>query len=113
MYATLDTLLCQTAPDGGGAGGLMTLAPILLMFVVFYFLLIRPQHKQAKKHQEFLGQLQKGQDVYTQGGVIGRIHEVADKSVVLDVGSGTKIRVVKGQVSGVWSDQGPATEAKR
>ncbi len=110
MHSILDAFLAQTG-TGGGSSGLVTLAPILLMFVVFYFLLIRPQQKQAKKHQEFVTQLQRGQEVYTQGGVIGRIHEVGDKWVTLDVGGGVKVRFVKGQVTGVWSDQGP--EAKK
>jgi preprotein translocase subunit YajC len=110
MHSILDAFLAQT--DGGG--GIMSLAPILLMFVVFYFLLIRPQQKTAKKHQEFVTQLQRGQEVFTQGGIIGRIHEVADKSVTLDVGGGVKMRFVKGQVSGAWSDQGPVKpEAKK
>jgi preprotein translocase subunit YajC len=107
MHSILDAFLAQTG-GSGGSSGLMSLAPILLMFVVFYFLLIRPQQKQAKKHQEFVTQLQRGQEVYTQGGIIGRIHEVGDKWVSLDVGGGVKVRFVKGQVTGVWSDQGPA-----
>ncbi len=114
MHSILDPFFAQAAPDGGGAGGLMSLIPILLMFVVFYFLLIRPQQRQAKKHQEFLTQLQRGTEVYTQGGIIGRIHEVGDKFVTLDVGGGVKMRFVKGQVSGAWSDQGPVkAEAKK
>ena len=107
MHSFLDAFFAQAAPDGGGMGGLTSLVPILLMFVVFYFLLIRPQQKQAKKHQEFLTQLQRGTEVYTQGGIIGRIHEVGDKFVTLEVGGGVKIRFVKGQVAGAWSDQGP------
>ncbi|HEU4383985.1 MAG TPA: preprotein translocase subunit YajC [Anaeromyxobacteraceae bacterium] len=114
MHPTLDAFFAQAAPDGGGLGGFTSLVPILLMFVVFYFLLIRPQQKQAKKHQEFLGQLQRGSEVYTQGGIIGRIHEVGDKFVTLDVGGGVKMRFVKGQVAGGWSDQGPVkAEAKK
>lgn len=112
MHSILDAFIAQTGTGGGS--GLVTLAPILLMFVVFYFLLIRPQQKQAKKHQEFVTQLQRGQEVFTQGGIIGRVHEVGSKWVTLDVGGGVKMRVVKGQVSGAWSDEGPAkAEAKR
>ena len=105
----------QAAPaPAGPAGDLMTFLPMIAIFVVFYFLLIRPQQRQAKKHQEFLTQLQRGTEVYTQGGIIGRIHEVGDKFVTLDVGGGVKMRFVKGQVSGAWSDQGPVkAEAKK
>lgn len=114
MHSFLDAFFAQAAPDGGGMGGLTSLVPILLMFVVFYFLLIRPQQKTAKKHQEFLTQLQRGQEVHTQGGIIGRIHEVGDRFVTLDVGGGVKVRFVKGQVAGAWSDQGPVKpEAKK
>ena len=62
MHSILDAFVAQTG-TGGGSGGLISLAPILLMFVVFYFLLIRPQQKQAKKHQDFVTQLQRGQEV--------------------------------------------------
>lgn len=109
MHSILTAFVGQTAPDG--AGGLGFLLPVVAMFVVFYFLLIRPQQKQAKKHQEFVTALQRGQEVFTQGGLIGRVHEVQEKAVVLDIGSGTKIRVVKGQVSGVWLDK-PGEQAK-
>ncbi|MGE5247628.1 MAG: preprotein translocase subunit YajC, partial [Verrucomicrobiota bacterium] len=57
----------------GGAGGLMGLAPILLMFVIFYFLLIRPQQKQARKQQEFIKNLKVGDRVVTAGGLHGEI----------------------------------------
>ena len=104
MHSILSSFLAQTAPEGGGAfGALGNIIPILLMVAVFYFVLLRPQQKQAKKHQEFVSQLQKGQDVVTQSGIIGKVFQVDDKTVTLDIGGGNKVRFVKGQVAGSWS----------
>ena len=113
MHSILSSLLAQTAPDGGGPLGTFTgLLPIVAIFGVFYFLMIRPQQKQAKKHQEFVTKLQKGQDVVTQGGIIGKVFQVEDKTVTLDLGGGNKVRFVRGQIAGSWSDAAGAADAK-
>ena len=104
MHSILSSFLAQTAPEGGPLGALSGFVPILLMVAVFYFVLLRPQQKQAKKHQQFVSQLQKGQDVVTQGGMIGKVFQVEDKTVTLDLGGGNKVRFVKGQIAGAWSD---------
>ena len=114
----LDAFLAQTAPQGGGGfGGLGGLLPIVFIFVIFYFILIRPQQKQAKKHQAFVAALKKGDEVVTQGGIIGTVVVVQDRTVTLDVGQGNKLRVLKAQVGGAWQEGGaiePAkTEAKK
>jgi preprotein translocase subunit YajC len=103
MKSILAAFLAQTAPEGAG-NPLMQLVPFVLIAVVFYLGFFRPQQKQAKKHQEFVSQLQKGQDVVTQAGIIGKIFQVDDKTVTLDLGGGNKVRFVKGQVAGSWSD---------
>jgi preprotein translocase subunit YajC len=102
MHSILTAFLAETAPDA--ASSLMQLVPFVLIAVVFYLVFFRPQQKQVKKHQEFVSQLQKGQDVVTQGGIIGKIFQVDDKTVTLDLGGGNKVRFLKGQVSGTWSD---------
>jgi preprotein translocase subunit YajC len=113
MHSILSSFLAQTAPEGGGAfGALGNIVPILLMVAVFYFVLLRPQQKQAKKHQEFVSQLQKGQDVVTQGGIIGKVFQVEDKTVTLDLGGGNKVRFVRGQIAGSWSDAAGGPDAK-
>lgn len=90
------------------------------LFAIMYFVLIRPQQKQAKEQQAMLGALKKGDDVVTQGGMLGKIFAVADKVVTLEVASGVKIRVVKSSIQSkvavsddVKSDKSETTEAKK
>ena len=66
-------------------GGLMGLMPIILMFIVLWFLMIRPQMKKAKEHQKMVGELQKGDEVVTQGGMAGRIVKVGENYVTLEL----------------------------
>lgn len=111
MNAIFQSVLAQ-AGDGAPGGGLISFAPLLLIFVVFYFLMIRPQAKQQKKHQAFLGGLKKGDEVVTQGGIIGRVALVEDRAVQLDVGGGTKLRVLKPNIAGAWVERGAAEQAQ-
>jgi preprotein translocase subunit YajC len=119
MTPFLEAFLSQSAPQSspGGLGGIGGLLPILLIFVVFYFILIRPQQKQAKRQQAFLAALKKGDEVVTQGGIVGTVFVVQDRTVTIDVGGGTKLRVVKAQVAGPWREGSEAeagrTEAKK
>jgi preprotein translocase subunit YajC len=86
-----EIVLAQAAPGGG-------MGPIFLMLgmlAIFYFLLFRPQQKQLKEHRALLGSLKKGDDVVTQGGVLGKVYAITDKIVTLDVASGVKMRVLK------------------
>ncbi len=66
-------------------GGLMGLMPIILMFIVLWFLMIRPQMRKAKEHQKMVGELQKGDEIVTQGGMAGRIVKVGESYVTLEV----------------------------
>lgn len=88
----------QAAPSATG-GMLGTILPLLLIFVVFYFLLIRPQTKRAKEHREMIGKLAAGDEVVTNGGLLGRITEVSDSFVTLQVASNVAIQVQKFQVA--------------
>lgn len=83
----------------GGSSMLMQLLPLVLIFVVFYFLLIRPQTKRAKEHREMVGKLQSGDEVVTNGGLLGRITEVGENFITLEVARGVAIQVQKFQVS--------------
>jgi len=87
------------AAAGGTASTLTTILPLVLIFVVFYFLLIRPQTKRAKEHREMVGKLVAGDEVVTNGGILGRISEVSEHFVTLEVASGVAIRVQKFQVA--------------
>ncbi len=117
MPPALHAFLSQTVPDGQPAspfGGLGTMLPFILIALVFYFIFFRPQQRQAKQHQSFLGSLKKGDDVVTQGGIVGTVVLVEDRTVTIDVGSGTKVRVVKGQIAGQWKAAEPQkAEAKK
>lgn len=85
----------------GGSGGLMQMAPLVLIFVVFYVLVIRPQSKKAKELQGMLKELKKGDDVVTQGGIIGRITGLKDDEVTLQVQEGVRLRMLRSSITGI------------
>lgn len=87
------------AQSGGGGDMLTGLLPIALIFVVFYFLLIRPQQKKAKEHRAMVGALAKGDEVVTNGGLLGRITAVGDAFVTVEVAEGMEVRVQRSAVS--------------
>jgi len=86
----------QAAPAGDA--GFMGLLPIVLMFVLLYFLMIRPQMKRAKEHKQMVGALQKGDEVLTAGGVVGRITVMGDAYVSLEIAPGIEISVQRSAV---------------
>jgi preprotein translocase subunit YajC len=86
------------APAAGGDAGLMSFLPIILMFVLLYFLMIRPQMKRAKEHKAMVDALQKGDEVITAGGVLGRITKVSDAYVSVEIAANTEVSVQKGAV---------------
>jgi len=90
------------APQGGG---LMSLLPLILIFVIFYFLLIRPQQKKAKAHQKFVAELKKGDKVVTSGGLYGEITGLTDKFVTLEVADNVRLKVARAHVLGSSADQ--------
>jgi len=94
------------APAGGGLMGL--LIPLVLVMVIFYFLMIRPQQKQMKRHREMVGAIRRGDTVVTSGGLIGKVSRVSDDELQVDLGEGTKVRVVKSTVADVRSKSEPA-----
>ena len=71
---------------------------IIILFAVFYFLLIRPQQKRAKEHRNMVEALAKGDEVVTQGGVLGKIREVGDAFITLEIAEGTEIKVQRSAV---------------
>ncbi|MCB0391699.1 MAG: preprotein translocase subunit YajC [Bdellovibrionales bacterium] len=73
--------------------------PFLFVFIIFYFLLIRPQQRRNKEHQNFLTKLKKGDNVLTSGGVLGTIAGLTEKFVTLEVADGVRIRILKTQIS--------------
>lgn len=87
----------QTA--GGAQGGMLSFLPIILMFVVLYFLMIRPQMKRQKEHKSMMEALAKGDEVVTAGGVVGRITKVTDAYVTIEVNEGNEMLVQKNAVA--------------
>jgi preprotein translocase subunit YajC len=84
--------------SGGGDTGIMNFLPIILMFVLLYFLMIRPQMKRAKETKAMIEALQKGDEVVTAGGVVGRISKLGDQYVTLEIAPNTEIVVQRSAV---------------
>ena len=99
MFASPAYAHAAAAP--GGAGALMQFAPLILIFVIMYLLMIRPQQKKMKAHRAMVEALKKGDNVITQGGVIGKVVAVRDDEVEVEIAQGVRIRVVRGTVAQV------------
>ncbi|MGI9316289.1 MAG: preprotein translocase subunit YajC [bacterium] len=78
---------------GGGGAGLLGLLPMVAIFVIFYFLLIRPQQKKAKEHRSMVADLSKGDEIVTNGGVLGKITGADDNFVTVEIANGVSIQV--------------------
>ena len=87
------------APAGGTAGGLMSFLPIILMFVVLYFLMIRPQMKRQKEQKAMIDAITKGDEVVTAGGIVGKVTKVADAYITLEVAESTEIVMQKASIT--------------
>lgn len=98
----------------GGEGGLMGLLPFVLIFVVFYFLLIRPQQKRAKEHKAMVGALKRGDKVVTSGGIVGKVSKVVDEEYVeVEIASDVKVKVVRSTIGQVMDKTQPANDDKK
>lgn len=93
------------AQSAGGAAQqpnvFMQMLPLLIMVVVFYFLLIRPQSKRAKEHRALIASLQVGSEVVTSGGILGKITEVSDQFVTVEIADGVRVKVQRHTISQV------------
>lgn len=87
---------------------ILQLAPILLMVVLFYFMLIRPQQKRAKEHQTMLGNLKRNDTVVLSSGMIGKVVRVEDKEVGVEIATGVTVKVVKAMITEVRAKGEPA-----
>jgi preprotein translocase subunit YajC len=83
------------------APGLMSFLPLIIIFVVFYLLLIRPQMRRAKEHKKMVETLAKGDEIVTSGGLLGRITEVGDNFLSLEIADGVQVKVQKPAVAAV------------
>jgi preprotein translocase subunit YajC len=100
---------------GGGGGGfdLVQLAPLVLIFVVFYFLIIRPQQKKVKDHKSMVDNLRRGDRVVTSGGIVGTVTKVGtDPELMVEIAEGVRVRVMRGMISEVRARTEPASDKK-
>lgn len=95
----------MSSPPGGAAGGasnpLAQFVPLILMFAIFYFLLIRPQQKKAKEHRSLLDALKKGDQVVTAGGMHGKVTALDDQVVTLEIAPGVNVKINKGFIASI------------
>ena len=85
-------------PFGGGLGGLGGMLPLVLMFVVLYFVMIRPQMKRQKEHKSMIDALAKGDEVVTSGGVLGKVSKMGDTFVGVEIANGVEIQIQRSAV---------------
>ncbi len=103
----------QDAAGAAGPGVLEAILPIVLIFVVFYFLLIRPQQKKMKQHKEMLASIRRGDRIVTGGGIIGTVAKVVDDNeVAVDVAENVRVRVRRELISTVLAKTEPANQDK-
>jgi preprotein translocase subunit YajC len=98
--------MIQAAPAGQASGtsaALIQFAPLLLIFAIFWFLVMRPQQQRVKQHQASIAAVKKGDEVVTGGGIRGRVTKVTDDEAEVEIAQGVKIRVVKSTISQVLS----------
>lgn len=103
------TLIMQSTPGAGGAamGQFVFLG---LMLLVFYMLLIRPQSQRMKKHRAMLDAIQRGDEVVTNGGLVGKVTKVTDDRLIIDLGDGTKVKAVRTMIADVLNRTEPAND---
>ncbi len=100
MNFLINDAMAQTAGPSA-QGGLMGFLPLALLFVAFYFFLIRPQMKRQKDHSKLIQGLQKGDEVVTSGGLLGRVSEVGDVYVKVEVAKGVEVKIQRPAVSSI------------
>lgn len=92
----------QTAAgSGNGTAAFMQFLPLVFIFVIFYFLMIRPQQRRMKQHRAMIDAVKKGDSVVTAGGLMGKVTRVQDNEVEVEIAPTVKVRVVKGTLSSV------------
>ena len=97
----ITSLLAATAAPSGGAAFFIQIVPLVLVFVIFYFLMIRPQSQRLKQHQAQINAVKKGDRVVTGGGLIGKVTKVTDTEVEVELGQGVRVTAVKSTLSQV------------
>ncbi len=91
------------AANANAVNPIQQFAPFILVFLVFYFLMIRPQKKKLEEEAAMLGGLSKGDEIYTKSGILGTIYGMTEKVITLEINEGVKIKVLRSQIGGLSS----------
>ena len=102
-----------TGGGGEGAAGFTGFIPLILMFVIFYFLLIRPQQKKTKEHRQMITNLKKGDRIVTSGGIHGRITGMDEVILTVEIADRVRVKVARGNVSALAQTAAPSQPAKK
>lgn len=97
-------------PREGGNAGIVFMVQMVLIFAIFYFLLLRPQAKERRRHEEMLTKIKKGDEIVTNGGIIGKVVHVEDKRLTIRTGENTRITVDRGRIATVVDVKGESKE---
>jgi len=101
MSFLIESAWAQGAAPGQPGGMINFIILMGLFFAIFYFMLIRPQSKRAKEHRAMLAALAAGDEVVTSGGILGRVTEIGENFITVEVADGVRLKIQKGQVSGL------------
>ena len=117
MFVTAALAQSTTTPAAPGTGGisdiLIQFAPILILVVIFWFLIFRPQQKRMKAQQEMLSKISRGDTIVTTGGLVGKVTKAVDgEDLEVEIAQGTRVKIVRGMVSDVRSRANPVNDNK-
>jgi preprotein translocase subunit YajC len=96
------TVHAQAPAPAAAQNPLMQFLPLVVVFIIFYFLMIRPQKKKFEQEQALLEKLSKGDEIYTKSGIIGTVYGLTDTVVTVEVSEGVKFKVLKSQIGGLY-----------
>jgi len=97
----ISSAYAQAASGAAGGGGIIAFLPFVVILVVFYFLLVRPQNKRAKEQREMLSKVAVGDEVATTGGILGKVTEVGEQFLTVEIAAGVNVKLQKFQVAQV------------
>jgi preprotein translocase subunit YajC len=108
-----ESAYAQTAAGGSASNPLMQFLPLVAIFIIFYFLLIRPQQRRVKEHRALIDAVKRGDVVVTGGGLIGKVTKVEDAEVEVEVAANVRVRVVKSTLTEVRAKGEPANDVSK
>ena len=113
MFTSIAHALGQSGAPAQGAGGFGAFVPLILMFVIFYFLLIRPQQKKTKEHRAMIDNLKKGDRIITSGGLHGLVTGISDTTLTVEIAYKVRVKLARGNVAAVVQSGAPAPTPKK